>query len=258
MNMSYALPEPANLLRLYRLLHELCEMGDDAYGWRGHFFSVVLPMIDADGGAAYVMKHPIDPSDIVPRTPLLMHFSSHESWQAHVEQGDLTDQPHTPAMMARMGTDFTCMRHELVDDETWYSSPFYKNVALPAGWDQMLNTQVAIMPPGYVNGFGFLRAPGKPAFTQREVNIVHFVHTELARQWRRADPLDVHLLPTRQRETLDRIRRGESRKTIAENMSVSVNTVHSYEKALFERAAVSSRGELLASLSSVIRPNLLP
>ena len=256
--MDHALPDPADILRLYRLLHELCEMGQDAHLWRGHLFSALMPMLDADIGAAYVMKHPIDPMDIGPRMPLCMHFAGNEQWQSFVAQGDLTSNPITPAMMARMGTDFTCTRQELIDDETWYGSPFFREVATPAGWDQMLNAQVAIVPPGYVNGLGFMRAPGKAAFGEREIGIVHFVHGELARLWRRPDPLDVHSLPTRQREVLDGIRRGEPRKTIAEKMGVAGNTVHSYEKALFERAGVSSRGELLASLSGVIRPNLLP
>jgi DNA-binding NarL/FixJ family response regulator len=57
---------------------------------------------------------------------------------------------------------------------------------------------------------------------------------------------------------LEGIRRGESRKTIAEKMGVSDHTVHSYEKALFERAKVSSRLELQAMLNKLVRPVLMP
>jgi DNA-binding NarL/FixJ family response regulator len=109
-----------------------------------------------------------------------------------------------------------------------------------------------------VNGLDFMRAVGKPPFTQREANLLHHAHGELARLWRRPDPLAIHLLPDRQREVLDKIRAGKSRKAIAVEMDVSDHTIHSYEKALFDRAGVGSRGELLASLSRVIRPNLLP
>ncbi|HZK80394.1 MAG TPA: hypothetical protein VFC46_04985, partial [Humisphaera sp.] len=214
----YSMPEPEIVPRLYRLLHELCEMGKDAYAWRGRFFSVMMPMLDAQVGSAYVMKYPIDDSNIWPRMPLAMHIAAADVWQEFVERGDLRDNPITVGMMARMGTDFTCTRQELVDDDIWYGSSFVKKVATPAGWDQQLNSQTMVSPPGYVNGFGFLRALGKPAFTSREVNIVQFVHGELARLWRRPDPLSVHTLPDRQREVLDHIRRGKGRKTIADEM----------------------------------------
>jgi DNA-binding CsgD family transcriptional regulator len=200
----------------------------------------------------------VDDSNIWPRMPLAMHFSETELWRDFVEQGDLRSHPCNDGIMARLGTDFTCTRQELVDDEAWNASPFRAAVANPAGWDQTMFSQTMLSPPGFINGLDFMRAVGKPPFTQREVNLMHHAHGELARLWRKPDPLGVHTLPTRQREVLDGMRRGESRKTMAERMGVSDHTVHTYEKALFERAGVASRGELLASLASVIRPNLLP
>ena len=41
-------------------------------------------------------------------------------------------------------------------------------------------------------------------------------------------------------------------------MAVSEHTVHTYEKAVFARAEVNSRGELLARLAKRVQPNLLP
>lgn len=256
--MPYSLPDAADVFRIHRLIHELCEMGVDAYLWRTRFFSVILPMLDAQVGAAYVMKYPVDPSDIWPRMPLAMHYAESEIWRSFVQEGDLTSHPCNDGIMRRLGTDFTCTRQELVDDKTWDHSPFRATVANPSGWDQTMISQTTLTPPGYINGLDLMRAVGKPSFTQREVNLMHHAHGELARLWRRPDPLGVHTLPPRQREVLDGIRRGETRKGMAERMGVSEHTVHSYEKALFERAAVTSRGELIASLATVIRPNLLP
>ena len=256
--MSYSLPDSAHINCIHRLIHELCEMGKDAYGWRGHFFSVMMPMIDAQVGAAYVMKYPVDDSDIWPRMPLAMHIAAEDSWQQFVKGGDLTSHPANKGIMARLGTDFTCTRQELVDDDTWNASAFRANVSSVAGWDQTLFSHTMISPPGYINGLDFMRASGKPPFSSREVNTLHFAHAELARLWRRPDPLNVHTIPDRQREVLDRIRRGQGRKAIAQGMGISQHTVHDYEKSLFERAGVSGRGELLAAMSEVIRPNLLP
>jgi DNA-binding CsgD family transcriptional regulator len=41
-------------------------------------------------------------------------------------------------------------------------------------------------------------------------------------------------------------------------MGVTDHTVHAYEKALFDRAKVSSRLELLAMLAKLVRPTLMP
>jgi DNA-binding NarL/FixJ family response regulator len=109
-----------------------------------------------------------------------------------------------------------------------------------------------------VDGIGISRPVGAPMFSPREVALLHFIHQELARLWRKHDPLDTHVLPPRQREVLQGIRRGEARKTIARRMGISSHTVHAYEKALFERANVKGRLELQAMLSKLVRPPLLP
>jgi DNA-binding CsgD family transcriptional regulator len=53
-------------------------------------------------------------------------------------------------------------------------------------------------------------------------------------------------LPPRQRQTLERLLRGDSEKQIAIKLRLSPHTIHSYVKALHKRLGVSSRGELLS------------
>ena len=245
------------MLQVYRLVHELCEMGSDAYAWRSRMLSELRRMVNADMGIAYGLQFPFDPAAIGPKILINIRQQLDESWDNYIDIGDLTRDPMTPHIMQRIGTDFTMTRHEVISDDEWYASSFYGEVASVANWDQCIYSQVYVPSPGVVHGLGIGRAVGKPPFSEAEVAIVDCLHAELARLWRRPDPLDVHNLPRRQRETLEGIRRGFARKTIAENMGVSASTVHSYEKALFERVGVSGRGELLAAMSSIIRPNLL-
>jgi DNA-binding CsgD family transcriptional regulator len=160
--------------------------------------------------------------------------------------------------MERFGTDFTCARWEWITDEQWYGSPFYKDVLIPSDWDHVIYSQVGIIRPGVVDGIGVARKIGDPRYTPRDVALLRLIHQELARRWRKHDPLDSHTLPPRQREVLEGIRRGESRKTIADKMAVSDHTVHSYEKTLFDRAKVSTRQELQALLAKLNRPALMP
>ena len=256
--MAGDLPDGDELVRLYRLIHELCEIGADTNAWRVRLLTEMEELLQVRQSVSYLMHFSLDPSRMDPKTYVYIERGMNAAWHRYREVGDLSRDPATPHIMQRFGTDFTATRAELVDDATWYASPYYTEIAQPSEMHDLLYSQVAVKDPSVVDGLGFVRSPGEPRFTAKDVNVVRFVHQELARLWNRPDPIGIHTLPPRQREVLDGIRRGESRKAIAEKMMVGESTVHSYEKALFQRAGVKSRGELIASLSGTIRPNLLP
>jgi DNA-binding CsgD family transcriptional regulator len=233
-------------------------VGADAHIWRARLLAEMCRWLDVSMGAAYVVKMTVDPGDMQPGMPIYVGLGENESWTQYLADGDISEDPATPKIMERLGTDFTCARQELVDDATWYASNHFKKIYEANHWDQTLYSQVVISPPGLIAGIGLARAIGKPAFSPEDVAVVRFVHQELARLWRRPEPLPVDSLPARQREVLNGIRRGETRKQIAESMGISDHTVHSYEKASFEKASVTSRGTLLARLAKQMRPVLLP
>ena len=128
----------------------------------------------------------------------------------------------------------------------------------PSNWDHPIYSQVGIVRPGVVDGIGIARRLGGEPYGPEDVALLRLIHQELARLWRKHDPLDSHTLPPRQREVLEGIRHGKTRKAIASEMGVSDHTVHSYEKVLFDRARVKSRHELQAMLSKLVRPVLMP
>ena len=243
---------------VYRLIHEVCELGADAHAWRGHFQRRMLPLIDATIANSYVMSLNLDPSALKPGVELLVDTGTNEAWKQFLAKGDIRANPVNAAVMARFGTDFTCARQGLIDDANWYANDFYERVCVPSNWDQHLVSQVCIDPPGVVDVVAIARPPGAPPFGAREVAIVRLAHQELARLWRKPDPLGVNVLPLRLRQTLHCIRRGLSRKEIAQELGISVHTAHLHEKTLFARYGVAGRGELMALLASSISPALLP
>jgi DNA-binding CsgD family transcriptional regulator len=243
---------------VYRLIEQLCERGNDARLWREHLLGELRRIFSAHIAMSYLMSFSLDPANIAPKTLINLEQGGNPFWLDFVARGDFTANPISPFIMERFGTDFTCAREEWVDDQTWRASPFYENVVKPSNWEHMINSQVGIIRPGVVDGIGICRRIGDPPYTPKDVAMLRLIHQELARLWRKHDPLDAHTLPPRQREVLEGIRRGESRKTIADKMGVSDHTVHSYEKALFDRAKVTSRMELLAMLSKLVRPVLMP
>jgi DNA-binding CsgD family transcriptional regulator len=215
-------------------------------------------MVDATMICGFVMRIAPDPAAVKPAVELMVETGTNQAWRTYAARGDLTNNPQTPHIMARFGTDFTCARQEFVDDATWYASDFYKQVCIPSGWDHSINSQVAIEPPGVVDGFGICRPIGAPPFGSREIEIVRMAHQELAFLWRRPDPLGVNALPKRLRQTLHCIRRAMGRKEIAAELNISAHTAHAYEKALFTRYSVTGRAELMALLAASIQPTLLP
>jgi DNA-binding CsgD family transcriptional regulator len=243
---------------VYRLIEQLCERGNDVRAWREYFLTELCRIFDAQLGISYLMNFSLDPGNVAPKTLVYIEIGSNAFWKSWLAKGDFTPNPATPFIMERFGTDFTCTHNEWFDDEHWHNSEFFRNVARPSDWDYSIYSQVGITRPGVVDGIGVARRLGGPPYTPKEVAMLRLIHQELARLWRKHDPLDAHTIPPRQREVLEGIRRGESRKTIAEKMGVSDHTVHSYEKALFDRAKVTSRMELLAMLGKLIRPVLMP
>jgi DNA-binding CsgD family transcriptional regulator len=247
-----------DVVRIYRLIHQLCEMGADASLWRQRMMAEVEELIDATMSVCYAMHSSLDPADIGPKTVLYIERGTNAAWARYLARGDVTRDPMTPHIMARFGTNFCVMREDFIDDATWYASDYYRDVRVPSDMDSTIYSQVGIKEPSVIDGISFCRKIGQPRFSPRDVALVRFLHQELALLWNRQDPVGIHVLPARQREVLGGIRRGETRKEIAKNMGVSEHTVHSYEKALYERAGVSSRGALLARMGELIRPNLLP
>jgi DNA-binding CsgD family transcriptional regulator len=242
----------------YRLIEQLCERGNNATAWREYLTSELCRIFSAQMAVSYLMSFALDPSNIAPKTLAYVETGNNVFWQSYLAKGDLTSDPVTPFIMERFGTDFTCPRQEWIDDETWHKSDYFRTVVTPSNWDHPIYSQVGIIRPSVVDGLSVARRLGGEPYTPKDVAMLRLIHQELARLWRKHDPLDAHTLPPRQREVLEGIRRGESRKTIADKMGVSDHTVHSYEKALFDRAKVTSRMELLAMLGKLVRPVLMP
>jgi DNA-binding CsgD family transcriptional regulator len=243
---------------VYRLIEQLCERGGDARVWREHLVTELRAIFASQMAISYLMSFSLNPADIAPKVLIYIDQGSNQFWQDYMARGDLTGDPMTPHIMERFGTDFTSPRQEWLSDEEWYGSKHFNEVVKPSNWDHPIVSQVGIIRPGVMDGLSVARQFGGPPFTPKDVAMLRLIHQELARLWRKYDPLDAHTLPARQREVLEGIRRGESRKVIAEKMGVSNHTVHSYEKALFERARVTSRQELQAVLSKLVRPVLMP
>jgi DNA-binding CsgD family transcriptional regulator len=93
------------------------------------------------------------------------------------------------------------------------------------------------------------RAFGRPEFSPRDVRIAHIVLTEVPwlheQGWPEDRGVGVPRLSKRLRFALNLLILGQSRKEIAANMNISVNTAQGYIKDIYRFFQVNSQAELM-------------
>lgn len=98
--------------------------------------------------------------------------------------------------------------------------------------------------------FVFKRAWGEPAFDSRERDLLNLFHSECGWIFNRPTDLPSWLsgagLSPRERQTLALLVTGAPEKLIAARLGLSCHTVHDYVKAVYRKAGVTSRVELIA------------
>lgn len=118
----------------------------------------------------------------------------------------------------------------------------------PAAGEHTLDAFVDLDGMGLVATLTVSRRRPLPRFTPRERAIVEVMHTETA--WiyghdRMQVAPEVLALPPRERQALQLLLSGRGESWIAEQLSISPNTVHHYVKSIYRRFGVRSRSELI-------------
>jgi DNA-binding CsgD family transcriptional regulator len=105
------------------------------------------------------------------------------------------------------------------------------------------------LPEGVYSGIAVYRKCERERFGERERRIAHVLMAEVP--WLHANQSpetvlnDVPRLAVRQRLALELLLQGHSRKTIAEDMNVSVNTVAGYARDIYRFFNVTSQAQLI-------------
>jgi DNA-binding CsgD family transcriptional regulator len=151
------------------------------------------------------------------------------------------------------GRHLTRTRAQLMTDEEWYGSSFYRDYRKAADLDDFLFS-VYPLPPDAISVIGLHRNVAAPPFGDRERCIAHLVASEIDWLHRAGSdlpgPAHVADLTPRQRQVLLLLLSGDSRKQVARKLEISEHTVTDHMKALHRHFNVNSRGELLALFMS--------
>lgn len=143
----------------------------------------------------------------------------------------------------------THLWNELVSDEIWHASTLYKRYYAQSGFDRHVNS-VRYFENDYFSNASFCRKVGRPPFSESErqlldwamagMSIMHISSAEAV------PPEVLSRLTARQRTVLLMLLGGQSRKSVANDLSISEHTVNEHVKQLYKNFAVNSVTELAA------------
>jgi len=247
-----------------RLVRQACELGDDPAAWQLHLMTQLGERFGAAMADSCVMLGRPDEHGL----PRILHNVEHgldpaarRIFNEYLSRGDLSPDPMTPPIMSRFGRTFVVTRQQVVDDSTWYGSPYFNDLRRAMRVDHTLVSLTATPDGRYVHTIGLARPLGDAPFTGRERALLRVMQNEFAEVWRtpplRRGPVPAALPPYLHR-VLEGLSRGLSEKQVAAALGLSRHSVHAYAKELHRRFGVNSRGELLAAnvAAGAFRPRL--
>lgn len=142
----------------------------------------------------------------------------------------------------------TRSREQLIDDESWNSSP------LSATWrriglDDFIIGAYPVGDAGH-SAIGLHRRQGKPRFTAQELAAVHAVVESVGWLHKASGYVDAasHVLDLspRERQVIMYLINGDSRKAVARKLHLSEHTITDHLKEIYRKFGVRSRSALLA------------
>jgi DNA-binding CsgD family transcriptional regulator len=247
----------------FRLVGEVCELGDDPLAWRGHLLAGLCRLAGASRGFCDEETVATDParSGVLACAQVGLDAAAMKLFGAYVAEGSFHIHPLFPVIQPVAHRPWTHTRRELFpDDRLWYAHRVVNDYKRPADMDDCIHSRQPIPRPGWSNMCAVFRAWGERPFSVRNRRLVHLVHEEMGHRWRRPAPPDpADVLPQRLGQVARRLRAGDSEKQIALRLDLSRQTIHAYAKELHRRLGVSNRFDLLARLApprTAYRPRL--
>lgn len=240
-----------DLKRITRLLGRIALHSGALDDKRRLLISGIAELVDADGWLWTLGR--VDPVRKCPmQTKMLFGDLSDHQIAALLDSPSDTSSPspcdQPLAALVAKGTHFVRTRQQLVDDETWYSNANTQTYFLGHGIDQCMYAITPFKESGFC-GIGFFRFTGKPAFTERQRQIVELITSEVIWLHENMRPTahgsTIEQLTPRLRSVLSLLLDGLLCKEIAEHLHLSPHTVKGYIRDIYKHLGVKSQIELI-------------
>lgn len=255
----------SDVRRVFRLLGEVRELGNDPQQWRQHELEGLMRLTGAIVGLSGLEPVPLRGNLDDLRTFVEAGMQSPAQREVYLEfmqSGAMLSDPTYQFMRRHPRQSFARLRREMVDESTWYRCPTADQYHRAAGVDDVLYSRQVVPMARSVDMITLRRPWGDKPFNRRCKRIVALFHAELARLWRRRWPTNEDAnerfalagdssgtgLPWHLQQVVAQLRVGHSEKEATTTLGLSRHTVHTYVKELYSRLSVHSRGEAMAKL----------
>lgn len=240
---------------IVRLLGDIAEISGDLPSKRRALMTELTSLIDA---RMWLWLH-IRDDEAAGNAPMaFLHQDG--GWESESQRLQFCEASFSPVIHefnARLREELdghhTRRREDMFSDDRWFSSDLVRDYFHPAHIGEFIWSVRPIGGNQY-SSMWFLRPLGRPAFTAREICIVHLIAEQVS--WLHHDGIDVpaadHVneLSSRQKQILLQVMAGDSVKEIARKVALSPHTVNDHMKHIYRRFGVVARGELLAQFLS--------
>jgi DNA-binding CsgD family transcriptional regulator len=257
--MDVSLDDVSTVIRLVR---EVCDRWDDPRAWREHLLHGACALLRGSAGMMLTehegrMYHfgRLSVTSVVglpgPQTLLVQPAISQMQNRGYQDVSDnfLPGLTKLYDDLVRQGW-VTVPRSEMADEDTYHAAPHYLSFRKQLDCDDYVVSIRMVDLPRRPEGISIDRPHGAEPFGPREVALLKLLHDEVAPLVGVRLATEAHLcrdgLSRRLRETLSLLLEGMSEKEAAQELDLSIKTVHEYVGMLYKHFQVSSRGELLA------------
>jgi DNA-binding NarL/FixJ family response regulator len=241
------------LRRVYQLVGECRELGQDALAWHRHMLEGLTRLVGAAVSTSMELQPGADGQlggvfgvDAGWATASQRAFYFEQYVAGDGFRGAVTFQRFTAVRSRHL----TRSRQQVVPTTEWDRSFEFNETRRPLGLDDLLASVVWLQDPPALYGFVLNRPLGEPPFGPRECRLAHLLLQELARHLGRAlarQPGGLFVaLPVRLQQTLRCLLEGDSEEQAALRLGLSRCTLHEYVSDLYRHFEVNSRAEMLA------------
>jgi len=239
---------------IYMLLGECLALGRDGIGWRRHLVVQLRKLFNAD--VAFfsdnvIVRNPESPEGRLRPVSIIDDWECndkrHVLWK-FVQESRFKRSPAV-SMIGSGAAINVASRADLVSDDQWYESDFYRENMLPTQLDDFVNS-VYLGPDGVIQMLALHRAHGKPPFPRVVVQMLRVIWNELS-VWQPdqlsgvTDSVFMNL-PKRMLQVLSCLLAGYTVKKTAALLEISVHTAQEHVKRLYKKSGVTSRAGLCA------------
>ena len=240
---------------LYLALGECCELGRSPEAWVRRLHERFTELVGVDRSLVVDRR---DDAAIGRRLPgpkdrvMALGWSGGNvaaTMRAYYADKICYEDPSMETIRRLTGRTCALSRPQMARDHDWYRSIAYNDYYRGLDVDQYL---VSRRPrdDGSVLYISLWREVGRSPFDEREIELVSLAHAEVENLMRegRLSPLRNEGEPgltRRQREVLHLLGTGLTEKEVADDLDISIHTVHDHVKALHRTLGVGTRGELV-------------